>query len=88
MTALDDLRFINDELDHLLQGGICGTSYVTTKTGEALLKNVRELHGKYIKLLFDKFKLENQVKLLHKELDGVRDSNEILTNELEAKSLK
>ncbi len=84
MTAAADLREITNQLDGVLTGWIADRySYMTTATGTIAEKLVRKLRERHFKQWCENCVLRGRLAKALADLEGARNANEALTNELE-----
>jgi hypothetical protein len=86
VSLRDDVRWVRDAADGLLIGALPGRLPAwSTKEGEQLAWLVLLLWRKYYDASMAHIALEAQVRRLEDNLSGLRDTNRILTDELEAR---
>jgi hypothetical protein len=85
VSLRSDLRWIRDALDCRLHGAL--PTYPPnwhTQTGKWLAGGIEELWRKYYETAMENMTLHAKVAHLTAEVDGLRATNEILTDESEA----
>lgn len=83
MSATQDLRELADEIDALLTGWPRSRSFMTTETGKKAEAYVRRLREERYRQWSENCALRARVLRLAEDNDGLRATNELLTNELE-----
>lgn len=84
MSLNDDFRWILDGIDMLLEGGLpILPSRWSTATGGKLWALILALNHKSYSHWQEHMRWKARAMLLEKEVDGLRATNEILTNEVE-----
>jgi len=83
--ASDDLRDLRDYLDAILTGWIGARVKARTVAGAESLTLARELRGKFYRQWAEGCVLRGRLSRALVELDGLRDANALLTDELEAR---
>lgn len=87
MSLRDDVRWVCDAADGFLYGALPGRlpAAWSTREGEKLAWLVLLLWRKYYDASMARIALEAQVRRLEDNLSGLRETNRILTDELEAR---
>lgn len=83
MSAAQDLRDIRDAIDGMLVGWIGWRQKLSTKAGAECLDMVNEARRRLYKSWGENCALRTRLAAALREVDGLRATNELLTNTLD-----